>query len=59
MNFPDCSLHHCEQRTPEWFSLRRGILTASDFGPWLLKSDKTAEKARPTAIFRLVADTAE
>lgn len=37
MRFPDCSLHHCEQRSPVWFSLRRGILTASDFGPWLVE----------------------
>lgn len=59
MRFPDCSLHHCEQRSPVWFSLRRGILTASDFGPWLLKSDKTSLNARESAICRLVAETAE
>jgi hypothetical protein len=59
MNFSHCTLHHCEQRTPEWFDLRRGILTASDFGPYLLKSDKTSEKAKETAICRLVAEAAE
>lgn len=33
--FPDCELHFCEQRSDSWFELRRGILTASEFGEWL------------------------
>ena len=46
--FPDCTLIDCEQRSPEWFEHRRGVLTASQFGDWLTKSGKVAEKARRT-----------
>ena len=35
MTYPECKLIQCEQRTPEWFDARRGILTASQFGDWL------------------------
>jgi len=37
MNPPDCQVHFCAQRSPEWFELRRGYLTATDFGPWLIE----------------------
>jgi len=59
MSFTDCEIIDCEQRSPEWFEARKGILTASEFGPWLLKSDKTSGKARETAICKLVARTAD
>jgi predicted phage-related endonuclease len=59
IRFPDCEMHRVEQRTPEWFELRRGCLTASEFGPWLLKSDKTSAKARESAICRILAGIAE
>lgn len=39
-DFPDCTLHHMEQRTPEWFAIRKGILTASEFGPYLMAEPK-------------------
>ena len=26
MKYPDCEIHRMPQRTPEWFSIRRGIL---------------------------------
>ena len=56
--FPDCTLHFCEQRTPEWFALRQGVLTASQFGPWLAKSDKTSEKACLSAVCQTLAEFA-
>lgn len=33
----DCIIHDCEQRSPEWHELRKGVLTASNFGAWLLE----------------------
>lgn len=44
MNFPDCEIIECEQRSPEWFEARRGLLTASEFGMWLLKQTTATEK---------------
>lgn len=35
MNFPDCRIHRMEQRTPEWYQIREGKLTGSQFGAWL------------------------
>ena len=54
--FPDCTLIDCEQRSPEWFAHRKGTLTASQFGDWLTKSGKVAEKARLTAASRCLAE---
>ena len=54
--FPDCTLIDCEQRSPEWFQHRLGCLTASQFGDWLTKSGKVAEKARLTAASRCLAE---
>jgi putative phage-type endonuclease len=59
MNYPDCQIHRIPQRTPEWFALRRGVLTASRVGAWLLKSDATSMKARENAICELIAELAE
>jgi len=56
MRFPDCKLIDCEQRSPEWFEARKGYLTASQFGDWLTKSGKVAEKAQLTAASRCLAD---
>jgi len=58
MNYPDCNLIDCDQRTDEWFTARRGRLTASNFGVWLTKSDKTSQKARRTAAAQVLADLA-
>jgi hypothetical protein len=58
MSYPDCIVHHMPQRLEAWFSIRKGILTASNFGPWLLKSDATARKARESAICKLIAERA-
>lgn len=54
--FPDCKLIHCEQRSDAWFEVRKGMLTASQFGDWLTKSGKVADKARLTAASRCLAD---
>lgn len=54
--FPDCTLIDCEQRSPEWFQHRRGVLTASQFGDWLTKSGKVADKARLTAASKCLAE---
>ena len=58
MSYPDCILIDCDQRTPEWFEARRGRLTASNFGAWLTKSDKTSAKARSTAVAQVLAELA-
>jgi len=54
--FPDCTLIDCEQRSSEWFAHRKGVLTASQFGDWLTKSGKVAEKARLTAASKCLAE---
>jgi hypothetical protein len=54
--FPDCQMIDCEQRGEEWFAARRGILTASQYGDWLTKSGKVADKARLTAAARCLAE---
>jgi putative phage-type endonuclease len=59
MKYPDCQIHRIPQRSPEWFALRRGVLTASRVGAWLLKSDATSTKARENAICELIAELAE
>jgi len=56
--FSDCRMILCEQRTPEWFDARRGCLTASQFGDWLTKAGKSAEKARLAAASKCLADFA-
>jgi putative phage-type endonuclease len=59
MNYPDCTIHRIPQRSEAWFALRRGVLTASRVGAWLLKSDATSTKARENAICELIAELAE
>jgi hypothetical protein len=58
MNFPDCDIHRMEQRIDSWFAVRKGVLTASNFGPWLINSGKVAEGARERAICALIAERA-
>lgn len=56
--FPDCHLHHMAQRSDAWFAARKGILTASNFGPWLINSGKVADQAKERAICKLMAERA-
>ena len=58
MIFPDCEIHDCDQRSPEWFKLREGNLTASKFGAWLSKNPdlKGTISARKTAVYQALAD---
>lgn len=56
--FPDCNILHMAQRSDAWFSARKGVLTASNFGPWLINSGKVAEGAREKAICKLIAERA-
>ena len=58
MNLPDCTIIECEQRSAEWFEARKGLLTASQFGDWLTKSGKVADKARLTAASKCLAEFA-
>jgi len=33
--FPDCTIHHMLQRSPEWHEIRKDKLTATGMGAWL------------------------
>jgi len=57
-HFPDCHILHMAQRSDAWFQARKGVLTASNFGPWLINSGKVAEQARERAICKLIAERA-
>lgn len=54
----NCLIYEMPQRSPEWFEARKGKLTASNFGPWLVKSDATSKAAREKAICKLIAERA-
>lgn len=58
MKFSDCKLIDVEQRSPEWFEIRKGNLTASQFGDWLTKTGKVADKAKLTAASKCLAEFA-
>ena len=64
--FPDCEIHRIEQHlengeaNPEWLALRKGVLTASGLGMWLIKcTTAAAKKAKEAAICQILAETAE
>lgn len=33
--FQSCTMHNMEQRSPEWYDIRKGVITASKAGEWL------------------------
>lgn len=35
MSFPDCQIFTMQQRSQEWYDIRKGVLTASQAGSWL------------------------
>jgi hypothetical protein len=49
-------IHDCDQRSPEWFALRRSRLTASQAGAWLTKSDKRSIDAERKAVNKCLAE---
>lgn len=51
------TIHLCEQRTPEWFALRAGKVTASRMGDVLAKIQKGEAAARRNYRAQLVAET--
>ena len=40
LSFPACTIHDVDQRSEEWFDLRRPRLTGSKFGAWLSEAPK-------------------
>lgn len=65
-HFPDCDIFHMPQHledgaaNPEWLEVRKGVLTASAIGAWIMdtKGGVVATAARESAICKLVAQTA-
>lgn len=65
--FPDCVIftmpQHLEDGTanPDWLAIRKGVLTASTLGAWILdtKGGVVATNARESAICKLIAQTAD
>ena len=47
----------CNQNTPEWFSARAGVFSASEYGPYITGSGKTADTARLKYILQKIRDT--
>jgi predicted phage-related endonuclease len=64
-HFPDCEIftmpQHLEDGTanPDWLAIRKGVLTASTLGAWILdtKGGVVATNARESAICKLIAET--
>lgn len=51
-------IHNFEQRSPEWFELRRGKFTGSKFGNLLAKkTTDTYEKLINRVVFEILSDT--
>lgn len=48
--------HELQQRSPEWFDARRGILTASGQKPWLFSRSATSNKARTKVLRQLASE---
>lgn len=52
-------VHLCEQRTPEWFELRRGRITGSEVGKFVYNTGKVAETARQNLIDAKLGEAAD
>ena len=44
--FPDCTLHHMEQRSDRWHEVRAGKLTATGMGSWLTERPEIRETVK-------------
>lgn len=51
-------LHLCEQRSKEWKEARKGRITASESGPFILNSGKVADGAKQKLIDKKLAEWA-
>ncbi|MDB6080166.1 MAG: Exonuclease [Akkermansiaceae bacterium] len=47
------------QRSPEWFAARRGVITASEIGPFVFNAGKVAETARQNLIDTKLGESAD
>jgi len=52
-------INDVEQRSPEWFALRRGIITASEVGKFLINKDAKALGARQNLIDKKLGELAD
>lgn len=52
-------IHDVQQRTPEWFAVRRGIITASEVGKFLINKDAKSLKARQSLIDKKLGEMAD
>lgn len=53
------TIHLCEQRSPEWFALRRGRITGSEIGKFVFNTDKKALDARQNLIDSKIGEEAD
>jgi putative phage-type endonuclease len=49
-------IHNMTQRSPEWFAVKNGVFSASEFGPFIIKNDVTSAKARRKLILEKIKD---
>jgi putative phage-type endonuclease len=52
-------IHDVAQRSPEWFALRRGIITASEVGKFIVNTDKKSLDARQNLIDKKLGEVAD
>ncbi|MCE5310470.1 MAG: YqaJ viral recombinase family protein [Acidobacteriales bacterium] len=56
---PNMQIHsHIKQGTLDWFEIKRGLITASEVGPFVTNSGKVAEKARLKLICKKLGERA-
>lgn len=55
---PECEIHTMEQGTPEWFEVRRGVLTASTFEKVLTPTGKISAQAK-ALVYKTLGETIE
>ena len=53
----NCKLHTMEQRSEEWFEIKKGRSSASEVGAWLTKDDARSKSAFEKAICKKIAES--